>query len=118
MFDYLAMQSTATSMLVKFGVAATFSRTSGSTFNPGAGGYTGGSSVTVTGKAVRTDYRLSEIDGEVIQRGDFKLLFGAAAGAPEIGDAVAFNGVTYRCMGVDPASPADVVVMYVVRCRR
>lgn len=118
MFDYIAMQGTAAALIDSFGTAATFTRTTGSTFNPATGSYTGGTVVTIAGNAVRMDYAKGEIDGELVQRGDFKLLFGGAAGEPAIGDTVAFGGNNYRVMDVSPLSPAGVSVMYDVQCRR
>lgn len=112
------MRGTAATLIANYGAAATFSRTAGSTFSPATGAYTGGASTTIAGKAVRMNYEKREIDGQIVQRGDFKLLFGAESGEPAIGDTVAFNGSNYRVMDVSATSPADVAVMYDVQCRR
>jgi hypothetical protein len=116
-FDYLQSQSTATALLARFGITATFSRTTGATFSPGAGSFTGGTATTISGKAVRTEFKQSEIDGQLVQAGDFKLMFSGAASAPAIGDSVLFDGESFRVMDSNPAKPASVVVLYVVHCR-
>ena len=118
MFDYAAMQNTASGLIAKFGADAVITRTSGATFDPATGGYTGGATTTLTGKAVRMRFTKNEIDGELVQRGDFRLLVDAASGEPLIGDTATFDGVAYRVMDVITTAPANTSVMYDVQCRR
>ena len=112
------MVATATALINHFGATTIITRTTGATFNPGTGGYTGGSVTTLTGKGVRMKFDNSEIDGEIVKRGDFRLLFGAALGAPEVDDNVEFSGNDYRVMQVLATSPAGTAVMYDIHCRR
>ncbi len=118
MFNYAGMEATATALINHFGADTTITRTGGATFNPGTGSYTGGSVTTLTGKGVRMRFDNSEIDGEIVKRGDFRLLFGAASGAPEVDDNVEFSSNDYRAMQVKATSPAGTAVMYDIHCRR
>ena len=112
------MRHTATALINRFGAAATITRTDGATFDPATGGYTGGTTTTITGNGARMRFERSEIDGEIIQRGDFRLLFGAGTGEPQIDDVVTFDGQIYRIMAVLSTSPSGIAVMYDLHCRR
>lgn len=112
------MADTATNLIDHFGADAVITRTAGATFNPSTGGYTGGSTTTLTGRGVRQQFDKREIDGEIIKRDDFRLLFGAASGAPETDDNVLFDGQDYRAMAITSTSPAGTAVMYDIHCRR
>lgn len=112
------MAATAAALIDHFGAVTTIARKAGATFNPATGAYTGGSITTLTGKGVRMQFHNSELDGVIVKRGDFRLLFGASSGAPEIDDTVTFSGNEYRAMQVLTTSPAGTAVMYDVHCRR
>ena len=80
---------------------------------PTAGSLTGGSNPTTADSAARgilDDYRAVQIDGELIQRGDRKvLILGATitpAVVPEPGDRVTIEGATFNVVRVerDPAA--------------
>ncbi len=117
-FNYAATQATATSILTKFGEDATATRTSGASFNPTTGSYTGGSTTTITGKAVRLNYSKAEIDGEMVQRDDARMYFQAGNGAPEIDDNILFDSENYRVMDVVTIAPSDTDVLYELQIRR
>lgn len=112
------MLDAATTMIDHFGADTVISRTAGATFDPSTGGYTGGTTTSLIGKGVRQQFDKREIDGEIIRRGDFRLLFGAASGAPETDDNVLFDGEDYRAMAITSTSPAGTAVMYDIHCRR
>ena len=116
--DYVALKGTATQLLTQFGATATLTRTSGNTFDPAAGSYSGGSTTTLTGKGVRLNYSKSEIDGEMIQRDDFRMYFSADAGVPEIDDNLLFDSDNYRVMSVITISPSGADIMYELQIRR
>lgn len=56
-------------------------------------------------------YKLSEIDGSLIQSGDVRLIV-----TPEkeirIGDHIAVDGISYRVQEPNPIKPADVLLAY------
>lgn len=117
-FDYAATQATAASILTEFGEDATATRTGGASFNPTTGSYTGGSTTTITSKAVRLNYRKGEIDGEMVQRDDARMYFEAGNGAPEIDDNILFDSENYRVMDVTTIAPSDTDVLYELQLRR
>jgi len=116
-FDYSGLQSTAIRLIQRFGKDVEFSRASGATFDPVAGEYTGGTTVTVSGKCVQTKFDKSEIDGTLIKATDIKLLFEPDQGEPLINDTCTLNGVENRVVDVMPLSPADTVMLYAVQLR-
>ena len=115
--DYTKTAATAKKLLDKFGAACVFSRTTGAALDPATGTVSGGTVSTITGSGVRVDYAQSEIDGTVIQRSDFKVLFEGLAGVPLTGDKLLFGGLSYRVMTSRPLSPAGVDVIYTVQVR-
>lgn len=64
------------------------------------------------------EYKASEIDGTVIQRGDTKILTDATiAVVPEPGDSVVVDDVTYAVIDAEVVRPAGVPVLYIVQGR-
>lgn len=117
MLDYTNLRSTAINLLNHFGNDAVLTRTAGDTFNPATGAYTGGSTVTITGKAVRMMFAKSEVNGVTIQASDVRLLFQAGNGAPLINDNCLFAGINYRVMDIMSTSPAGTDVYYDIQLR-
>lgn len=94
----------------------TFGRETSSSFNPVTGVDTTASS-TYTGYGAGFDYKRSEIDDEVIQRGDVRLLLEATTTTPLIGDTVTYNSTVYRVMNIDELSPGGTVLRYEIQLR-
>jgi len=115
--DYAALQNTASGLLSNNGQSLSFGRETSSSFNPVTGVDTTSSS-TYTGYGAGFDYIKAEIDGEVIQRGDVRLILEATTTAPLIGDTVTYNGSVYRVMNVDEVSPGGTVVIYKLQIRK
>lgn len=115
--DYTALRGAATSLITQFGATATFTRTGSSTFDSATGSYSGGSTVTVTGKGARLNFTQGEIDGQTIQRDDVRLVFQSGNGAPLIDDNCSFDSVDYRVMDVRTVSPSGTDVYYDVQLR-
>lgn len=116
MVDYAILANTATSLLTDNGQNLTFGRETSSGFNPVTGVDTTASS-TYTGYGAGFDYKKSEVDGEVIQNGDVRLILQAVTTAPLIGDTVTYNGSVYRVMNVNEVSPGGTVVIYKLQLR-
>ncbi len=117
MVDYVRLAETAKQLLTDNGRTLTFTRDTSTGFNPA----TGVNSITTTnftGIGAGFDYRRSEIDGEVIQAGDVRIVLEDATTKPLIGDRVLYNGSDYRVMNVDEVSPAGIVVIYKLQVRR
>ena len=115
MYDNLA--KTAQSLITRFGAACVLTRTTGGTYSPTTRAEAGGTTTTVNCNGVRLEYNNNEIDGEMVQKGDFKLYINTQGGAPAIDDNALFDGVTYRVMDITPLSPAGTAVYYELRLR-
>ena len=117
MVSYTSLASTASQLLTSFGADAVISRTSGASFNAATGTYSGGSASSFTSKAVRFDYQAREIDGELIQRGDVRLVVETANGEPLIDDNCLFDSISYRVMAVETLSPSGTDLYYELQLR-
>lgn len=115
---YSGLAAVATRLLDTYGQTVTFSRETGGSFDPVLGVYSGQSTSTFTGSGAAFDFNRSEIDGEIIQRGDIRLMLEAVDTKPIIGDACTVNGVDYRVMSVMESSPGGTVTHYELQLRK
>lgn len=116
-YDYADELSTVAELLEEFGANATLTRTTGSTFDPVAGSYSGGTPVVIEGNGVQLDYIRTEIDGTVIQRGDVKFYFEPANGEPLIDDVCEFAGKSYRVINSETLAPNGTHLLYELQLR-
>lgn len=114
---YSNLQKTASRLLKSKGQLLTFTRTVEVSFNPVTGVKTTGD-FTFTAYGAVFDYKVNEIDGELIQRGDIRLIVEKTNNSPLIGDIVKIDKVAQRVMNVTETSPAGTVVKYDVQMRR
>lgn len=114
---YSGLAVVATNLLTSKGQSVVFTRKTTSIFNP-VKGRNNTTTSTFSGNGAAFDYNRSEIDGEVIQRGDIRLILEATTTAPALGDTAVIDSVTYRVMNVKPTSPGGTVVMYEVQLRK
>lgn len=82
--------------------------------------YTAGTDSDVTAKALFTEYKTKDIDGEVIQRGDKKLLIAASSlsSAPTTETQIVDGSDVYSVIGVETVEPGDTAILYKVQVRR
>jgi hypothetical protein len=116
-FDYASLRRTASKLIANFGAIASITRTGGSTFNPATGSYSGGSTTTITAKAVRAQFTQAEKASELVQENDIKMLLESGRGVPFIDDNVLFEGINYRVMDVKVISPSGTDVYYELHIR-
>ena len=114
---YTGLKNVASSLLQDKGQQITFSREVSSGFNPVTGVNTT-STTTFTGYGASFDYNKSEIDGEIVRRGDIRFVMEATSTEPEQGDTATIDSKVYRVMNVKPTSPAGTVVIYEAQLRR
>lgn len=114
---YSGLVTVAQRLLISKGKLLTFSRETSSAFDPILGHNTVSVS-TYTGNGAAFDYNHREIDGEIIQRGDIRLILEATTTAPTINDSVTIDSDVYRVMEVRPISPAGTVVVYEIQLRK
>lgn len=67
-------------------------------------------------KAVRTEFKTSEIDGTLIKEDDFKLMIAAKSltAKPENDDLIVDDQKTYKIKRVKKIAPADVDLVYIL----
>lgn len=118
-FDYARISKIALAQIERFGQVITITARSSGSYNAGT------SSATVTetsqsGKALVDSYSIKEIDGNLIQVGDVKLILSALGiSEPKPGFfATLENGVKYVIKNVDIISPSGVAVIYTCQLRK
>lgn len=106
-FDYAAMAATATRLITDFGVSATLYKKSYAGEAYDADVSTTSSTVT----AARTENLAwnNETGADVRKT---TIYIAADAAAPEMGDRLLFDGVTYTFSRVEKIAPAGIVVAY------
>lgn len=67
---------------------------------------------------VRTSYKLSEIDGTLIKRGDVRLVLSTDFPEPKAEDKFTVAGVSYSYVDLEPKAPADIPIVYIVQVRK
>ena len=116
--NYSALQTTSERLLRENGQAITFSYTTGAVINPATGEVTdAGTTATVTGYGIATNYQNTEIDGESVLAGDLRLIANNVATEPEPDWTVSVNSKTWRVMNVQPVNPAGTNVIYICQLR-
>jgi hypothetical protein len=114
-FDYSKLAQVALTQITNFGRDCALKRVTESTYNYDTGANTGGATTTETIKAVVTDYKLKQIDGTIIQRGD-KLYTIAAQGlsAPKTNDFLD----DWKILAVDTIQTGDTALLYKCQVRK
>jgi hypothetical protein len=118
-FNYTKLQATAQRLITKFGKEWTVRRLTKGTYNPAANTRSTDATTNYTAKAVRTEYKAYQIDGEVIQRGDFKLLLEAAGLAitPATTDKMVDGSAIYQIINIKEIKPASTILYYEIQVR-
>lgn len=114
---YENLQNTASRLLKSKGQSLSFTRNVETAFNPATGVKTN-SDFSFTAYGAAFDYKLSEIDGTVIEAGDIRLMLEKTTNAPLKGDSVKVDTVNYRVMDVMKSSPAGTITHYTCRLRK
>ena len=116
--NYSDLQATATRLLTDNGQAVTFIYQSGEVINPATGVVTTQPTpVNVTGFAVVSNYKNSEINQESILASDIKLLTTNLGTEPKTNWVVTVDSKTWRVMQVTPSNPAGTNLMYTCQLR-
>lgn len=114
-FNYTALQTSAGTLLQKFGRQLTFTRTTQGAFSPNTG-TTSNTTSTFQKYACVFDYTDSERGDSNIEEGDRRVL--AEGHTYEIGDTVSIDSETYRVISVSNIQPAATVVACNLQVRK
>lgn len=109
---YEEMKQVADDLILEFGVGKTITRKATVSYNPQTKVRTT-TPANYTANVVISEYKDDEIDGQNIRRGDRKAFFGSSQSVPVIGDKMD----DWLVKAVEPISPAEVDVTYVVQLR-
>lgn len=108
-------QATAQRLIDKYGRTITLRRGNPGAYNPTSGGFSGASTVDHTVKAVFTNYNEAEIDGEIIQRDDMRVLI--AGTKPEKDDILIDGSKKSTIVNVKETKPGDLAVLWEAQAR-
>ncbi len=114
-FNYTALQSSAGTLLQRFGRELTFTRTTDGTYAPNTGTVTTTSS-TYKKYACVFDYADAELSDQNIEQGDRRIL--AEGHAYQIGDTVSLDSEIYRIINVSNNQPAGTIVSCNLQVRK
>ncbi len=112
------LQVTAETLITEFGELVSFDRFEQSDYDPETGESVTETGTTYSGYVVPTDYKLYEIDGTNILRGDKKLLCHKMSQVPCVGDFATISGTEYRVVSVMPTRLSGNDVIYSLQVRR
>lgn len=115
---YTGLAGVASQLLKDKGQSLTLTRAVDSSYDPATGITTPGIATTYTGYGAAFNYMAGEIDGTLVQNGDIKLVLEATDTAPEKGDTVPIDSITYRAEDVNTISPAGTPVIYILQLRK
>lgn len=115
-FDYTKVRGTAESLIRKFGADSTLTQNalSGPDHNP---------VLTPTNHACQAallDYKVGEIDGTEVRRGDSKIYLSTEGltVTPSPADTITFNAAVYQVIDVKPLEPGGTAVFWELQARR
>lgn len=115
-FNYSGLANTATRLISEFGAPCTFHNVTEGAFDP-LTGVTGDTTEGVTLTAVRLQFSSSDIDGTMIQEGDFVLLIDGVQDISNI-DSVTVDGEQYEVVRPMPLKTGDTRLITKAHCRR
>lgn len=114
---YDDMAATATELIAEFGAPITLTKITPQ-YDAEESEVTESTS-TYTGVAVRTEYKINDIDGTYIQQGDALLVI-APEGMekPETGDEITYDGETWKVVNGSIVRPATTTVCFKAQIRK
>ena len=117
-YNFVNLRKTASKLITYFGASASITRVGDSTFDPATGAYSGGSTSTITAKAVRAQFTQAEKASELVQENDIKMLLESGRGVPFIDDNVLFDGLSFSIINIRPFNAGSVPMAYELQVRR
>lgn len=89
-------------------------------YSPDTHEITGRRLTDISVKAVISDYSEFQQDGEIVQRGDKRVLIAAAAleNAPQLVDLIIDGETVYKIVNIKTIQPGDVPLLYRMQVRK
>lgn len=118
--NYTALAQTAKRLIGSNGRDVVLVRFGAGSYDPTTNTFSGAADTTDTIKGVRLKYTNSQIDNEVIKRGDIKMFVEAVnlATPPTVDDKIQIDSEIWDIKDVIPLQPADVAVFYELQLRQ
>lgn len=113
---YAALAKATLEMIAEFGRSVTIKRDNKGVFDPLTSTFIGASNTETIVRAVVTGYRIHEIDGEIIKRGDKKVLFDSSADIRK-GDLL-IDGDTFTILDIEEINPGDTKLLFKAQARK
>lgn len=118
MFDYDSLAADAAGLIEEFGAPTSLERAIAGDYDVALGEVDDNGTQLYTTKAVRSQWKLSDIDGTNIRANDIRLLVSPSlATEPKIGDTIVFDSMRLTVVNSRPVKPALVVCLHDVQCR-
>lgn len=112
------MAQVALDLIKEFGEDGEFNRTTQGVYDPSSGESFSETQTSFTGSIVPNNYKESEIDGTVIQRGDVRVYaHRMGANVPAIGDILTFSNIEYRVINVKKTKANGADCLYTLQVR-
>lgn len=115
-FDYSVLADTATRLIGDFGAPCTFHKVTEGACDP-LTGVNGDTTEDIALTAVRLEFSSSDIDGTMIQEGDFVLLIDGGQDISNI-DSVTVDGEQYEVVRPMPLKTGDTRMITKAQCRK
>lgn len=109
------MKATASSLLTKYGETVFVVRENGS-FNPSTGVMGSTSPVNYSGVGYPSNYRKSDVDGDIIRRDDTLLIFSSVR-VPELNDVFTVSGRDKTALDIQIITVSGTNVLYKIQLR-
>ena len=113
------LRPTAQSLISRFGKSVVFTKPGEATFDPVTGKTTPGTPTDTTVKVTPpASFKVSEVDGTMIQRSDLSIACAALDYVPDINQSVTFDSVKYNIINVSPVYSGEKVAYYQCQVRK
>lgn len=121
--DSAAERASVHATLLAEGVELLVRRTTSPTVNIATGAASGGGSLDIPSCGLLSQYRLKDIDGTTIRRGDMRMMLSAESFVdtgtrPMAGDVVEVAGEVWNVIHVSALAPAGVALLYWLQLRK
>ncbi len=110
------MQATTLRLLTLYGRPVTLGRVAEGTYNTATSAVAAGTTTSYSGKGHPSPYKLSDIDGALVQGGDIDLLLYSST-EPLVGDTASINSLSYKVMGVNKLNAQGLNIAYKLQLR-
>ncbi len=111
------MAAISLELITEYGETGSFERVVQGDYDPDSADTLFDTITTYSGSVVPSQYKNSEIDGTLIQRGDFKILAHNMTSDPAVGDSLTFGDISCKIVSVNLTRVNGVTVLFTLQGR-